>query len=71
MTWITGHSNSGAKWHGFDGYGKGQYFIDPMKLQFVTEGIDVENGGYEKFGIPGNISQTTCVKTASFRKNAT
>ena len=45
----------GAKWHGFDGYGKGQYFIDPMKLQFVTEGIDVENGGYEKFGIPGNI----------------
>ena len=45
----------GAKWHGFDGYGKGQYFIDPMKLQFVTEGIDVEHGGYEKFGIPGNI----------------
>jgi len=45
----------GAKWHGFDGYGKGQYFIDPMKLQFVTAGIDVEKGGYEKFGIPGNI----------------
>lgn len=45
----------GAKWHGFDGYGKGQYFIDPMKLQFVTAGIDVENGGYEDFGIPGNI----------------
>lgn len=45
----------GAKWHGFDGYGKGQYFIDPMKLQFVTAGIDVENGGYEEFGIPGNI----------------
>lgn len=45
----------GAKWHGFDGYGKGQYFIDPMKLQFVTAGIDVEHGGYEKFGIPGNI----------------
>ena len=45
----------GAKWHGFEGYGKGQYFIDPMKLQFVTAGIDIENGGYEKFGIPGNI----------------
>lgn len=45
----------GAKWHGFEGYGKGQYFIDPMKLQFVTAGIDVENGGYEDFGIPGNI----------------
>lgn len=27
----------------------------PMKLQFVTAGIDVEHGGYEKFGIPGNI----------------
>ncbi len=45
----------GAKWHGFDGYGKGQYFIDPMKLLLVTEGIDVEHGGYQKFGIPGNI----------------
>ena len=45
----------GAKWHGFEGYGKGQYFIDPMKLQFVTCGIDIENDGYEEFGIPGNI----------------
>ncbi len=45
----------GAKWHGFDGYGRGQYFIDPMKLLLVTAGIDVEHGGYEKFGIPGNI----------------
>ena len=45
----------GAKWHGFEGYGKGQSFIDPMKLQFVTCGIDIENGGYEEFGIPGNI----------------
>lgn len=44
-----------AKWHGFAGYGKGQYFIDPMKLLLVTEGIDVEHGGYHKFGIPGNI----------------
>ncbi len=45
----------GAKWHGFAGYGKGQYFIDPMKLLLVTEGIDVEHGGYQTFGIPGNI----------------
>lgn len=44
-----------AKWHGFEGYGKGQYFIDPMKLQFVTAGIDIETGDYEDFGIPGNI----------------
>lgn len=26
-----------------------------MKLQFVTCGIDIENGGYEEFGIPSNI----------------
>ena len=26
-----------------------------MKLQFVTCGIDIENDGYEEFGIPGNI----------------
>ena len=45
----------GAKWHSFEGYGEGQYFIDPMKLQFVTSGINVETGGYEDFGIPGNI----------------
>ena len=45
----------GGKWHSFEGYGKGQYFIDPMKLQFVTSGIDVETGEYEDFGIPGNI----------------
>ena len=45
----------GAKWHGFEGYGKNQYFIDPMKLQFITSGINLETGGYEDFGIPGNI----------------
>ena len=44
----------GAKWHGFDGYAEGQYFIDPMKLQFVTCGIK-EDGSYDDFGIPGNI----------------
>lgn len=44
-----------APWHGFHGYGKEQYFIDPMKLQLVTCGIDVENNAYDEFGIPGNI----------------
>lgn len=44
-----------AKWHGFKGYGKGQYFIDPMKLLLVTDGIDAEKDCYEEFGIPGNI----------------
>ena len=44
-----------AKWHGFEGYGKDQYFIDPMKLQFVTAGIQIETGEYADFGIPGTI----------------
>lgn len=44
-----------AKWHGFEGYGEGQYFIDPMKFQLVTAGINAETGEYEDFGIPGNI----------------
>ncbi len=45
----------GGKWHSFQGYAKGQYFIDPMKLQLMTPGINVENGEYEDFGIPGII----------------
>ena len=45
----------GGKWHSFQGYGKGQYFIDPMKLLFTTPGINVETGRYEKFGIPGIV----------------
>ena len=45
----------GGKWHSFQGYGKGQYFIDPMKLLFTTPGINVETGQYEKFGIPGIV----------------
>lgn len=45
----------GAKWHAFEGYGKGQYFIDPCKFQLVTPGINVETGEYEDFGIPANI----------------
>lgn len=44
-----------AKWHSFEGYGKGQYFIDPCKFQILTPGIDVETGDYEEFGIPANI----------------
>ena len=45
----------GGKWHSFQGYGKGQYFIDPMKLLFTTPGINVETGRYEKFGIHGIV----------------
>ena len=45
----------GAKWHSFEGYGAGQYFIDPCKFQLITPGINVETGEYEEFGIHANI----------------
>ena len=45
----------GASWHSFDGYGPGQYFIDPMKLQLTTPGICLQNNEYESFGIPAVI----------------
>ena len=45
----------GAKWHSFEGYGEGQYFIDPCKFQLTTPGINVETGEYEDFGIHANI----------------
>ena len=31
----------GERWHGFDGYAKDQYFVDPNKLLLTTPGIDV------------------------------
>ena len=46
---------AGEKWHGFEGYGNKQYFIDPCKLNLLTSGIDIEKGEYEDFGIPGVI----------------
>jgi len=45
----------GGKWHSFQGYAKGQYFIDPLKLQLMTPGIHMETGEYEGFGIPAVI----------------
>lgn len=45
----------GAKWHSFEGYREGQYFIDPCKFQLVTPGINVETGEYEDWGIHANI----------------
>lgn len=45
----------GGKWHSFQGYAKGQYFIDPMKLQLMTPGINMETGEYEDFGISAVI----------------
>ena len=45
----------GERWHGFDGYAKDQYFVDPNKLLLTTPGIDVASGQYEQFGIPAAI----------------
>ena len=42
-------------WHGFEGYGKGQYFVDPCKFQLTTPGFDVKTGNYTDFGISANI----------------
>ena len=45
----------GAKWHGFAGYAREQYFVDPCKLLLTTPGIDAETGEYTEFGIPATI----------------
>lgn len=45
----------GAKWHGFEGYAREQYFVDPCKLLLTTPGIDAETGEYTDFGIPAMI----------------
>ncbi|WP_434638758.1 ornithine decarboxylase [Klebsiella sp. I138] len=45
----------GARWHGFDGYAREQYFVDPCKLLLTTPGIDAESGDYTAFGIPATI----------------
>ncbi len=45
----------GAKWHGFAGYAREQYFVDPCKLLLTTPGIDAETGEYTDFGIPATI----------------
>ena len=45
----------GAAWHGFKGYGKDQYYVDPNKFMLTTPGIDPATGGYEDFGVPASI----------------
>lgn len=44
-----------AKWHGFAGYAKDQYLVDPCKLLLTTPGIDAASGEYADFGIPATI----------------
>ena len=44
-----------AKWHGFAGYDRDQYRVDPCKLLLTTPGIDAASGEYAEFGIPATI----------------
>jgi ornithine decarboxylase len=45
----------GARWHGFDGYGEDQYFVDPNKLLLTTPGLDPDTGEYDESGVPATI----------------
>ncbi|MBE5251879.1 ornithine decarboxylase [Mixta mediterraneensis] len=45
----------GAKWHGFAGYDRDQYRVDPCKLLLTTPGINAASGEYADFGIPATI----------------
>ncbi len=47
--------NPDEKWHGFEGYGQNQYFVDPNKFLLTTSGINPETDEYEDFGIPATI----------------
>ena len=47
--------NPDEKWHGFNGYGKDQYYIDPNKFLLTTPGIDSKDDSYMNFGIPAVI----------------
>lgn len=44
-----------AKWHGFEGYGEDQYYLDPNKFMLTTPGINPVTHEYEDFGVPANI----------------
>ena len=45
----------GERWHAFEGYEQGQYFVDPCKLLLTTPGIDAATGKYTEFGVPATI----------------
>jgi ornithine decarboxylase len=44
-----------AGWHGFSGYGRDEYRVDPCKLLLTTPGIDAASGEYQEFGVPAAI----------------
>lgn len=45
----------GANWHGFEGYAKDEYLVDPCKLLLTTPGINAATGKYSEFGVPAAI----------------
>lgn len=45
----------GERWHAYEGFAAGQYFVDPCKLLLTTPGIDAATGQYADFGIPATI----------------
>ncbi|MFT8425617.1 MAG: putative ornithine decarboxylase [Liquorilactobacillus sp.] len=47
--------NSEDLWHGFTRINNGQAMQDPFKLIIKTPGIDVEQGVYERTGIPAPV----------------
>lgn len=61
----------GAKWHGFEGYAREQYFVDPCKLLLTTPGIDAETGSTRISVFRRRFWRTICVKTALCRRSAT
>ncbi|WP_058911959.1 ornithine decarboxylase [Entomohabitans teleogrylli] len=44
-----------ATWHGFSGYARDEYLVDPCKLLLTTPGIDAQTGAYARFGVPAAI----------------
>ena len=44
----------GQKWHGFEGLGKGQAMLDPIKVTIVAPGINPD-GSLAKEGIPAGL----------------
>ena len=60
-----------AAWHAFKGYGEGQYFIDPCKLQLVTPGIDIRTVNMKERVFRQTFWRIISVRMELFRKRPT
>ena len=63
--------NPEESWHGFNGYGKDQYFVDPNKFLLTTPGINPEDDSYMDFGIPAVILANYLREMALFLRKMT